>query len=212
MQFSPAALLGLKLLAFGIMSADHADMFLGTGEGVHALIGRIVFPIFGVVFAYNLARMEGDKAKEIGMKLLAAGVVSQCWYAYLQGAAIPLNVLLTLAVAALLYHGILRGEVLPLLLFVLAGAFVDYAWWGAFGIVAVALSFRTGEAWRVHAAILGFVGSLYLTNGNHWALLALPVIYMAAHAMPGHAPRMRNLFWIGYPAHLAILAAIKLAA
>ena len=136
LTFHPAALLALKLLAFGVMIADHADMFFGTGQGVHALVGRIVFPIFGIVFAFNLARMAEKKVEQVATRLIAIGAASQVLYAYLQGAWLPLNVLVSLALAALMFGAINRRAWLVGLAAFGLSPFVDYSMWGVCGLGA----------------------------------------------------------------------------
>lgn len=209
LTFDPAALLTLKVLAFLLMVLDHVDMFFGTGDGMHAFIGRIVFPIFGVIFAFNLARMDERKVFVVAIRLGAMAAVSQLLYAYLQGAWLPVNVLGTLASAALLYGAIRYTAPLTGLVVLCLSPVVDYSMWGVLGVTFLALAFRSGEPWRVHTAFLGFVLSLSLTNGTQWALLALPVVYLVAMVMRGHAPRWKALFYLGYPLHLAIAAAVK---
>lgn len=209
LTFDPAALLALKLLAFAWMVLDHVDMFFNAGQGIHATWGRLVFPLFGVVFAYNLARMSDDKIYQAGIRLVVLGGLSQILYAYLQGASLPLNVLWTLSLAAMAYAAIKELSLGLGLVALVTSVLVDYSTWGVLGIAFLGLAFRSGEAWRIHAAMLGFVLSLGLTNGTQWALCALPVVYLAAWVRPGAAPRLKWLFYAGYPLHLVILASFK---
>lgn len=209
LTFDPAALLAMKILAFAWMVLDHIDLFFNQGQGIHATLGRLVFPLFGVVFAYNLARMTREKIADAGVRLVCIGALSQILYAYLQGAPLPFNVLWTLSLAAMAYVAVRDRSAALGVIALVASFVVDYATWGVLGVAFLALAFRSGEAWRIHAALGGFVLSLGLTNGTQWALLALPLVYLAMWIRPGEAPRMKWLFYVGYPAHLALLAMLK---
>jgi hypothetical protein len=211
LALSPAALLFLKVSAFVLMLADHVDWLLGSGHGPHASIGRIVFPIFGVVLAYNMARTDSGKLlRTVAPRLAFLGLWSQLPYAFLQGGFLPLNILFTLAAAVAVFAVIDRGHsVLGLLLACCAGLFVDYAWIGVLGVVCVAFAFRNGGEWRAWCGIVGFSLSLTAINGNLWAILAVPVIWIVASCAQGDAPRMKWLFWFGYPAHLLVLSAAR---
>lgn len=209
-RFDPAALLLLKLLAFGLMVADHADMFLGSGEGVHAFAGRMVYPIFGVLFAYNLARCDLPALGRSVSRLLLLALLSQPLYAYLQGGFLPLNIMATLWASAVLYAAVAFRRTAPVFLVSALACCVlaDYSAWGVLGVVFVALAFRAGEPWRIWMAITGFVASLGLTNGTQWALVALPGLWLASRIHLGDAPRLKWLFWGGYPLHLLMLAVL----
>ena len=210
LAFDSASLLAMKMLAFVWMVLDHVDLFFNQGQAIHATVGRLVFPLFGVVFAYNLARMRPEKIGDAGMRLLMIGAVSQILYAYLQGALLPFNVLWTLSLAAMAYVAVMERRAGLGVIALVASVVVDYATWGVLGVAFLALAFRAGEPWRIHAALVGFVLSLGLTNGTQWALLALPIVYVAAWVRPGAAPRLKWLFYVGYPVHLLVLALVKL--
>ena len=57
------------------------------------------------------------------------------------------------------------------------------------------------------AASLAALVSLYLANGNLWALGALPVI-AAVQGYAPHVPRLRWAFYAFYPAHFVVLAVL----
>lgn len=213
LTFSPAALLYLKVAAFVLMVADHADWLLGTGQGAHASIGRLVFPIFGTVLAYNMARTDRGKLLEtVAPRLALIGLIAQIPYTYLQGGVVPLNIMFTLAAAVSVFAAFDRGNALAgIAMASVAGLFVDYAWYGIAGVVVTAAAFRTQTEWREVLAIFGFSLALTAINGHTFALLAVPLIYLVAKLGQGDAPRLKRLFWIGYPVHLVVLAAIKFA-
>lgn len=211
--FSPAALLFLKVAAFVLMLADHADWLFASGQGPHATIGRLVFPIFGTVLAYNMARTDSAKLlRVVAPRLAWFGLLSQLPYAFLQGGVVPLNIMFTLAASVAAYAVILRGQfIVGLLLAGCAGLFVDYAWFGVLGVVFAAFAFRNGGELRALTAVAGFALALTAINGNLYAVLAVPLVWFVANCAHGDAPRLKWLFWAGYPAHLMAFAAIKLA-
>ena len=213
LTLSPAAMLYLKLAAFVLMIADHADWFLGTGQGAHATGGRLVFPIFALVLGYNMARTSPEKLlATVAPRLCLIGVVAQVPYVMLQGQAVPLNIMVTLAAAVAIYAAAEMGKGWhALAIGAFAGLFVDYSWPGLLGVLFIAWACSERIEWRVLAALLAMALLLTPINGNAWACLAVPVVWLVSRSPHGDAPRLKWLFWIGYPVHLVILLAIKLA-
>lgn len=212
-QFDPAALLGLKLAAFYWMVLDHMDWLLFDGQGAHASVGRLVFPIFGVVIAYNMARVDLQTLSRMFGRLAAIAGITTPVYAYLTGYVLPLNIMFTLAAAVGVYLlAMQEREYLAILAGFAAGVVCDYAWFGVFGVAGMALAMRArSQPWLGWCAFVLFAASLTAINGNLWALAAVPMVWAMSAIRPGAAPRMKWLFWVGYPAHLGILALVKLA-
>ena len=209
-QLSPAATFGLKLYALVAMIADHADWMLFAGSlGFHDTWGRTVFPVFAVLLANNLARwgtpdrMTGD----LPGRMALFGGIAFGPYVYLQGSVLPLNIMFTLALAVMLCGLLqLRMYWMAGLLGLVAGAFVDYSWFGLLAVVLPWAAFRAGS----HALPAFSLACLLLTfvNGSLWALAAVPLLGIAAYVQ-GHAPRWKWAFYVAYPAHLAVLAVIE---
>ena len=213
LQFDNASLLALKVFAFAAMVLDHLDWFLWTGQGAHAGIGRLVFPIFGVVLAFNASRTDiGKLLHKVIPRLVLIGALAQVPYAVLLGAVVPLNIMFTLALSLAVYCLAERRAWLPaVLLLVVPATFVDYAWYGVAGVALTAWLIRHGD--QAHAWLGAVLFCLLLTfvNGNQVALLALPLLWCASRLRIGDAPRWRYLFLVGYPLHLVVLAIVKLA-
>ncbi len=195
----------LKWLALVAMTCDHvAQVIAGGYVPVLSEIGRIAFPIFAIVMAFNLAQPGADALKSV-RRLVGWGVVAQVPHALAFGNALPLNVLLSFAVAAAGVYAIQRRQ-WPLLM-LLAGPvalFVDYAQAGLFLILAGWWFFtRPGNA-RL-ALLLAAMAGLCLWNGNLWALLALPALSIAGTERA--VPRTRWAFYGYYVGHLSLLAA-----
>lgn len=210
---SDAALLSLKVFALAWMVADHVDYYLlGGALGIHSGVGRVVFPVFAFVMAYNLTRVPVERLWPLAGRLVLVGAVSTVPYTVLQGALLPLNVMWTLGLAVAVGAAWVQGRaVLSAILFVVGGALVDYQWFGLLCVLLGWWSLREGglcgEGRRCALALPAlFAALLWPINGSWWALLAVPLV-LAASTLDGPAPRWRWLFYGVYPAHLGVLAA-----
>lgn len=192
----------LKWLAFAAMLVDHANKVFAGGAWAWAVpVGRIAFPVFAFLIGRHLL------SNRMLVRLLVIGAIATVPHvvALTPGHAVPLNILFTFAAAAgvvrlwlsgnlafagvvLLLGVLLCDYTLPGLLLVVS----CWAWWQA----------RTFATWSMLAASLLL---LCLFNGNSFALLAVPLVLLAA-SCDWRAPRVRHFFWIAYPAHLAVLA------
>lgn len=207
---SDAGLLFLKLTAFVVMVLDHADWLLfGSDLGIHATLGRIVFPTFALVLAINLSRVESGRLYGIAARMAAVGLLASPAYVYLQGATVPFNVMFTLALS-LLVLALWRSG-----LCVMAGAlagfgglFVDYQWFGIAAVLVPMVLIQRGMSLHVAAVVVAVL--LLPVNGSLWALLVLPLLY-GAQQLQGRAPRLKWLFYVGYPVHLLVLALLRIA-
>lgn len=198
----------LKWLAVILMTGDHAvALLVGGYVPVVSELGRAAFPVFAVVMAYNLAQPGADIAKSI-KRLALWGCVAQPVYAWAFGVVVPVNVLLSFALAAACVLCAQNRRWLPLVL--LAGPlpmFVDYQWSGVAMVLSWWWVFRSGEVDRnFWLGALGFV-PLCFYNGNAWALLALPL--MAVGQSTWALPRSRWAFYGYYVAHIGLLALIS---
>ena len=203
---SDAGLLFLKLAAFALMVVDHADWFLFDGSlGLNATVGRAVAPAFALVLAMNLQRVHGFRHEaRILARMVAVGVLAHVPYAFLQGHLLPLNIMFTLALAVAIISLWRSGQwLLPVVLFVFVSPAVDYAWCGVGAVVAAYwLIWRGYGIWN---AAIAAAGLLTIWNGSLWSFLVLPLVY-GAQLLQGRAPRLKWLFYVGYPVHLVALA------
>lgn len=214
----------LKWLAVLLMTGDHvAKVFFGGYLPVVSELGRIAFPVFALVMAYNLAQPGADLGKSV-RRLALWAAIAQPAHALAFGYWLPLNVLASFALAASVVWAIRAGR--WWLVAALAGPLpliVDYQWSGIAVVVSAWLWFgRHGRrmnwlvgSWdwsrqRLYAVLPIWVWiSLALLcwyNGNGWALLALPVV--ALGDLPWSVPRTRWAFYGYYVGHLALLAAL----
>lgn len=206
--FAPGTLEAMKWGALVLMTLDHVDAFVYGRTLLWAgALGRLVFPIFAVVLAINLARpgaLERGVYRRVLVRLVAFAALAEPAHALVASHRWgwwPLNVMATFAVfvgcAWLLEH---RRHELAAALFLVGGALVEYAWPG------VALCLATWWLYRspgmLPAVALGVSwSSLELVNGNSLALWALPLLALLA-GLQLRVPRLRWAFYAYYPLHL----------
>lgn len=196
----------LKWTALVLMTGDHVNKVLLHGsEPWLSEAARVVFPIFAVVLVYNLhAHADAQSLRRSMHRLLVAAIVAQPFHALAFGDWLPLNVLATLWLGLRILHAPLHVGVL---LFVFAGYFVDYQWFGLLVIIGASHMFRHPHTWHGPALLALGVTSLWAINGNGWAVLALPLIWLLRNA-PGEFPRWRWTFLAYYVVHVSVLAVL----
>ena len=193
----------LKWLALLFMTGDHvAKVVHGGYVPVVTELGRIAFPLFALVMACNLAQPGADLHKSM-RRLILWGVLAQPLHAWAVGAWLPVNILLTFALAAVAIQALAQDR--PWWLLLAAGVlpfFVDYRWAGVGLIVLCWIAFRHRVWWLP----LPGLAAVCAINGNGWALLAVPLAGVMAR-WPVPIPRARWWFYVYYVGHLGVLAA-----
>lgn len=204
----------LKWLAMVLMTIDHINHFLFKMQvPVMYELGRIAMPLFGFVLAYNLAR-PGALHKEMHLsamqRLLIFGLLASPFFIMLNK-WLPLNIMFTLLLTTYLIYLIERNEgndrKLCVLIFIIGGVFVEYAWLAPAYCLAAwwfckSPSLARGLLW------IGITASLWVVNLNYWACAALPIIFFASY-IKIKIPRLRLMFYSYYPIHLALLFLIQ---
>jgi hypothetical protein len=200
----------LKWVGLVLMTGDHINKYL-FDESLPVMFeaARVVMPLFGFILAYNLGRPGTLERGVYGrtMKRLAvfASLASPIFYA-LNGWW-PLNVLWMLFLVTAICYCIERGTRalywLALALFVIAGAFVEFWWFGMTFCIAAWSYCRRPTTAALATAVVS-LASLSIVNSNGWAIAALPLILLAP-LVKAQVPRLRWAFYAYYPAHLAVL-------
>lgn len=194
----------LKWIALLAMTGDHvAKVVFGGYVPVVSELGRIAFPLFALVMACNLAQPGADLRKSM-RRLALWGVIAQPLHALAFGAWLPLNILLTFALAAVAVHALANNR--PLLLLLAAGVLpmlVDYQWAGVGSVLLAWIAFRHRAWWLLLIAL----AAVCWANRNGWALLAVPVVLLAARVQ-WQLPRWRWMFYGYYVGHLLVLAVV----
>ena len=217
----------LKWLALVLMTLDHVNKYLlhGAAASLFAL-GRITLPLFAFVLAFNLARpgaLDRGTHKRTAVRLLIFGAIASVPFIALDGLAAgwwPLNIMFTLLVATGVIYLIDRGGVasvtLAILLFLAGGGLVEF-WWPAIALTVAASRYVRRPTWPALLAWLLFTFALTVNgwafarlpvvNTSLWALTAFPIIFASGHVKLA-TPRLRHVFYVYYPLHLAALWAI----
>lgn len=208
----------IKWLALVLMTADHVNKYLFHEQFTVILsAGRLCVPLFGFVLAYNLARsgvLDGPAIKRTLSRLALYGAAATPFFiglGFLMGGWYPLNVLFMLFCATLViycrHQGGLPWYLLAVTVFIVGGAFVEYWWFGiAFCYASWRWVRRRSLGWLLAMALS--CASLYVVNQTFWAMVALPIIFAAPYVQVS-TPRIRNLFYVYYPAHLAVLLVLQ---
>ncbi|HEL3777968.1 TPA: conjugal transfer protein [Stenotrophomonas maltophilia] len=191
----------LKWLAVILMTGDHvAKVIFGGYVPVLSEAGRVAFPLFAVVMAYNLAQPGADVGKSV-RRLGAWGLIAQPVHALAFGYWLPLNILLTFSLCAGAIY--LAGQRRWIALALAAAAlplFVDYQWAGVGFVLLAWCAFKWREFWPLAPAF----GAICWFNGNLWALAAIPVV-LGLSRVTWPVPRGRWAFYGYYAVHLACI-------
>lgn len=200
----------LKWLGLVLMALDHVNKYLlgGTWPELY-MLGRLVMPIFGFVLAYNLARphaLASGVHARVMTRLLIFGALATPPFVGLVGWW-PLNILFMLLLATALIWLLAQDRGLARLaaavLFLFAGAFVEFWWFGVAYCVAAWAFCRHPSLGRALLLCLATL-SLSSVNRNLGALAALPLLWAASQVQIS-LPRSRWVYYAFYPGHLALI-------
>jgi hypothetical protein len=201
----------LKWLAFSSMVIDHAGKVFGDSWVVTTVLGRVAFPIFTFLVAYNLTVRNVKPQKYLGM-LLVFGAVLQPIYAWTFGLQGKLNVLFTLLLGVVVvwlfdwlvpYVGLPISSILITLLVWPLATFVDY---GLAGVLLVA-------SWRLvlfhqFSLVLPMLMLFFANGGGVYGVVAGVASLLPFLWLPSVQRLPRRLFYVFYPLHLAVLKAL----
>ena len=214
----------LKIIAMLSMLADHAGKALFPDLLILQLFGRVAFPLFAYMIAEGCRYTKNRVRYFLSIFLLGAG----CQAVYIVTMrSLYLGVLLTFSLSigcifaidsflaqktasrALLMAGAivltLFVSLIAPTLFAKQGLVLDYGIYGVFFPIAVYYA-KNKRAGLVSVAVLLLLRGIFI-GGKHWcALLALPLLLLY-NGKRGKW-RLKYLFYIFYPAHLAIIQLI----
>lgn len=214
----------LKILALLAMTCDHVGLQLLPQYPLLRIIGRLALPIFAYMIAQG-CRYTRNRGKYL-LSIAAVALLCQVVYFVAMGSlyqcimvTFSLSVILIFALdhamktrsaaawamaAGALLAAVFLSVVLPDLL---PGFAIDYGIWG---IVLPVLIFFGRD--RLSALALTALGLLLLclqSGGIQWySLAALPLLALY-NGTRGKTP-MKYLFYIYYPAHLAVIYLLSL--
>lgn len=236
--FDDGTLSFIKWLAIISMLVDHINILVLLPMGLFRMelycFGRLAAPLFAIMVGYNLARpatgltTQRQRAGRMLKWLAVFAVISEVVCQLVRPPDYPLNILFGLLAGACTVYFILRIRLgsrpawaktalytLVFVWFCLAGSLAEYGF-SVTGtlVLAYLLASASTKAGRVVLALM-MLGSLYtfaLTNGNHYAMLAVPVLALALcckMTLQDRTPRF--FFYAFYPAHIALLGWLGLS-
>lgn len=212
----------LKWIAIVAMALEHAVRLLSPDPMWAVLIGRIAFPLFGGLVAYNGLFRSSDVVGYVA-RLSVWGVVAQLPWLFAFGGGAVLNVLFTLALGLLVVDlAGKRASGVALTLCVCACVtVVEWVWgvrvveFGAAGVASV-VAWSAWHRWRGcwWVAVCACVACANVVEVSWTAL------WLAGWACFGwlvwemwrgvDAPRLPGWVWYAfYPAHLVVLLVVK---
>jgi hypothetical protein len=181
------------------------------------VLGRVSMPLFAFVLGFNLALFGSTTSgvyRRVSVRLIVFGALASYPFVKLNELSStwwPLNIMFTFLVITLsIWSTSIAGRwAYPLAFGVafLGGALVEYWWPAVAASICVWTYFRYRSIW----AAFGYVACLplfYMANDDFWALLALPVLYLARH-WHWRLPRAQMFFYVFYPAHLWIFFLLR---
>ncbi|UVW30737.1 TraX family protein [Massilia sp. H6] len=208
----------MKWCALILMTLDHINKYL-FNHTIPALfaLGRIAMPLFVFVLAYNLARpgaLEKGVYRRTATRLALYGLLACLPFIALgkvHGGWWPLNIMFTLLVATVVIGLMAKGgrlcTTLAIGVFIVGGGLVEY-WWFAVGLAVICWRYCARPATSNLVALVACFGALWLVNQNPWAFAALPLI-VAAPRIELSMPRLSQIFYLYYPAHLGVLFVVS---
>ena len=205
------------------MFIDHFGRLL-FGWGLETIAfgaGRLAFPLFALVLACNLAR-PGDQAartKRIALRLAFACAVATPVVIWVRGEPTYINIFGSLGLGTALCwvfvsKSNLAWRVVLCGLIAIAGMYVEF---GLIGVGLVAAIFVWRFKRRRETAALAAIVLLALTYFNAGfggvygvigTVVVLPLVWAVTY-LPVVMPRMPWLFYAIYPAHFALIGALK---
>ena len=221
---SDGSIEALKWVALVLMTLDHLNKYV-FHDAVPALfaLGRLTFPLFAFVLAYNLARpgtLTRSTYRRTAARLVLYGALASIPFVALGGLGAgwwPFNVMATLLVATgVIYllerRGVFRTA-LAMLLFLLGGGLVEF-WWPGIALTVAAWfyvqrpSWPALLAWMLTTLALNLNGWAFarmpVVNASVWALAAFPIIFAAPY-LEIRMTRFPRVFYAYYPIHLSVL-------
>lgn len=215
----------LKLIALAAMTLDHVGLLLFPQYEWFRILGRIAFPIFAFMIAEG-CRYTHSRIRYIS-KIALIGIGMQA-VLFIAAGSLFQSVFISFTLSILLIYGIDRVQNEPAwenwiyaglttlaILFLCLGLpeILDHTDYGIdysiFGVMTpVACYLAKGKKERIFALILCLIGLSVFYGGVQWfCLLDVPLIGMY-NGKRGRL-RLKNLFYIYYPAHLGVIYLIE---
>lgn len=218
----------LKIIAILTMTIDHFGyIFTPSFETPLRLIGRLSFPIFVFLIAYNLSQKDLFK-KYISRLSIFAVITSFILipFKYQIGNVLPLNIFWTLLLGVLTIYGTnkayeLQNKISKYLLIgyilcfsALLSFLTDYEFFGVFYILSFYNWYKSKHLlFGILMLVFAFAMNLHISVLASVVATLTSLVFLFPSAKSNKTKRFLKPWWLFYayyPAHLAILYAIKL--
>ena len=205
----------LKILAMVCMTIDHIGAMLFPQAVWLRVIGRLAFPLFSYCIAEG-CRYTRNKARYFG-SVFACGAV--CVIAFLPFGGFYGNALITLSLSILLLYGVEAWKSSGKLRFLVLTAALA----AAFYLLCRTVYIAAGRILWEHVFVgippvigerLGFAVGLLALAGVMGGLQRFCVLAIFPILLLGNERgkwKMKHFFYIYYPAHLALIGAMRMA-
>ena len=207
----------LKWLAVASMTVDHTVKVLFGAWPPGVAVGRLAFPLFAFLLAYNLTVRQVAPGRYL--PLLAVGLCAQPFHAALFPGSLNIMFTLLLGVGFFPLYGWLNKQLEQSFLAAVAlatvtlvlSSFVNYGFAGVLLVPAFQLVLKRPTPL---SALLLAVLLLQINHFTPYALVSLfapTLIYLVAQVRVSRLPRNRWVFIVYYPLHLAALCLLSRA-
>lgn len=214
----------LKIIALIAMTFDHIGFLLLPQYQILRIIGRVAFPIFSYMIAEG-SRYTKNRTKYL-IIMVVFGVAFQIVYyvadrSLFQGVFISFS--LGIALIFAIENAIKRKNLLSVIIAVILLVFVGFVCiglpkilsdfgfeidYGIFGVLLPVFAyFMPNKLFKLVGVAVALVGMSLIMGGRQWYSL-IAVLLLAFYNGERGKYKMKSLFYLYYPVHLAIIYAI----
>ena len=216
----------LKLIALASMTCDHIGMVFFPRIILLRIIGRLAFPIFAYMIAEGCQHTRNRKKYLLSMAAVALVCQVVYWIAMRSlYQCVLVTFSLSIGLVYLLDHALQKGKSIHCLPVILgfAGAYfmcevlpdllpgtdygIDYGIWGV--MLPVLVYFGKTPKQKLLYFVCGLVLLNFRLGGIQWYSLATVALIALYNGSRGKL-RMKYLFYIYYPAHLALIQLVRM--
>jgi len=209
----------LKILALVAMTCDHVGKFLFPHVVWLQLFGRIAYPIFAYMIAEGCTYTK-DRKSYLGLLALSAAVCQAVYLFVMHSLYQCIMVTFMLSVSLIFALDYAKAQKKTKGFFVAVGAalgvyvltevmpevvpgfYIDYSFWGV--MLPVFVYCVQGKWNKLGMAAIGLILLAADSNRLQWyALFAVPIL--ALYNGERGKTRMKYLFYVYYPVHLAVV-------
>lgn len=203
----------VKWVAVLAMLADHFNRHVLTHKVASLyFVGRIAFPLFAIALGVSLCgRDQSSMSRAVKRTLMWAAITQPLTWLVRDPA--PLNILFVLAAGVLIVSQVERRTWWSLASVGLALTLSPFAEYSVSGVAMACAGVYFGRHRSLLSALalVASIAFLEVENRNHFALLALPVLYVLTK-LDLAVPRIKNSMQLVYAGHFPLMWLVRLFA